>query len=71
MDQLYFWDISWSDENFETSIVKVQSRIDKLNRSFFAIYSKHKESLEEVDGIVQDLISYQATRSQAVGEFRC
>ena len=69
MDQMFLWDNSWTDVDFEMSIVSVQNRINKLNRSFFAVYAKHKESLEELDGIVQDLISHRVDRSQAMGGF--
>jgi|WetSurMetagenome_2_1015567.scaffolds.fasta_scaffold251338_3 hypothetical protein len=68
MEQMLLWETGWTDDDFEMSIVTVQNRIEKLNRSFFAVYSKHKESLEELDGIVQELISYRVDRSQAMGE---
>jgi hypothetical protein len=68
MDQMLLWDITWTDQNFEMRIVNVENRIEKLNRSFFAVYSKYKQDLEELDGVVQELISNQVDKSQAMGE---
>ena len=68
MDQMLLWDITWTDQDFEMRIVNVENRIEKLNRSFFAVYSKYKQDLEELDGVVQELISNQVDKSQAMGE---
>jgi hypothetical protein len=68
MVQMLLWDITWTDQDFEMRIVNVEKRIEKLNRSFFAVYSKYKQDLDELDGVVQELISNQVDRSQAMGE---
>jgi hypothetical protein len=69
MEQMYLFPVSWTDNDFESSIVKVQEQIAKQNRSFYAVYTKHKAKLETLEGIVEDLISYRVDRSQATGEF--
>lgn len=69
MEQMFLWDISWTDDDFEEGIINVQKQIEKQNKSFYAVYAKHKARLEELEGVVEDLISYKSNRSQAMGEF--
>ena len=50
-------------------MAKALSQIDKLRKSFFAKYTADQKRLEDLEGIIQELISYRSDRSQAMGEF--
>ncbi len=65
--QLCFWDISWTDAEFEVGMTRALSQVEKLRRGIFARYTADQKRLEDLEGIIQELVSYRVDRSQAMG----
>lgn len=69
MEQLVFWDISWTDEDFEMRMLKAKVMVDKLRKGVHVRYNADQKKLDEIDGILEELISFRANRSQAMGDY--
>ena len=68
-EQLLLWDIGWTDQDFELKVSKALTQVDKLRKGIHVRYDADQRKIEELEGVIQDIVSCRADRSQAMGEF--
>ncbi len=61
MEQMTFWDISWTDVDFEDKTVKAKIQIDKFRK---VLYSQEKW-VNDIDAMLEEIISCRADREKA------